>query len=233
MGKLYSFNNNREEFNKKKDSYIILFKNGFRKFYTYDQITPLFKEDNLVDVFEIDDDVIEKYANEDSVTLPKSFFIDLFFDDKVFRKEEEKTIMNIEIEDTNYMDLSDFITYSPKALKLEGSNITVKGFALLGESYVPDGYFVLGKYGISCCTADAMFTGFIVKTNTDIISNDSWFEINGKLVKGKDKEGYDILYIEPSEVKRINENSEESYVYPCYSYGDDNCQKLMKYGFGL
>ena len=83
MGKLYSFNNNREEFNKKKDSYIILFKNGFRKFYTYDQITPLFKEDNLVDVFEIDDDVIEKYANEDSVTLPKSFFIDLFFDDKV------------------------------------------------------------------------------------------------------------------------------------------------------
>ena len=148
-------------------------------------------------------------------------------------KEEEKTIMNIEEEDTKYMDLSDFITYSPKALKLEGSNITVKGFALLGESYVPDGYFVLGKYGISCCTADAMFTGFIVKTNTDIISNDSWFEINGKLVKGKDKEGYDILYIEPSEVKRINENSEESYVYPCYSYGDDNCQKLMKYGFGL
>ena len=134
-----------------------------------------------------------------------------------------------EIVDENYNELSSYITAAPKADKFKGQTIRVRGFALKNAKYLPKGYFSIGKYVISCCVADAGFAGFIVKYDDDKIFENKWYEIEGILEKGKDKEGYDIMYIKAINVRKIDSKNEEQYIYPCYSYGDGSCKSLSKY----
>ena len=134
-----------------------------------------------------------------------------------------------DIVDNNYEGLSGYITYAPKAFKFAGKTIRVRGFALTVSDYLPNGYFAIGKYAISCCAADASFTGFIVQYNDSKIEADNWYEIEGILEKGKDKEGYDMMYIRVINVKEISSKSEEQYVYPCYAYDDGSCESVSKY----
>ncbi|MBQ8892105.1 MAG: TIGR03943 family protein [Bacilli bacterium] len=133
------------------------------------------------------------------------------------------------IVDANYNELSNYITFSPKADKYKGKTIKVRGFALTKASFITDDYFLIGKYAISCCAADAGFTGFVVKHNDNKILNDKWYEIEGILEKGKDKDGYDIMYIEVINLKEIDSKDEEQYVYPCYSYDDGTCEAISVY----
>ena len=94
---------------------------------------------------------------------------------------------------------------------------------------MPDGYFAIGKYAISCCAADAGFTGFIAKYDNSKITADKWYEVEGILEKGKDKEEYDIMYIKVINIKEISSKGEEQYVYPCYAYDDGSCEAMSKY----
>lgn len=134
-----------------------------------------------------------------------------------------------DIVDENYDELSNYITYEPKAIKFKGKTIKFRGFALKKASFLPNGYFAVGKYSISCCAADAGFTGFIIKNGKKKIAADNWYEVEGVLEKGKDKHGYDIMYVKIINIKEINSNDEEQYIYPCYSYGDGNCDAILKY----
>ena len=117
----------------------------------------------------------------------------------------------------------------PKASKFENKTIKVKGLALKKTAYLPNGYFAIGKYVISCCAADAEFSGFIVKYDNNKIEDDKWYEIEGTLKKGKDSEGYDIMYIKVINIKEIDSKDEEQYVYPCYYYDDGSCKAVSKY----
>lgn len=134
-----------------------------------------------------------------------------------------------EIIDENYSDLSNYITGAPKATKFEGKTIRVRGFALKDIQFMNDEYFAIGKYEISCCAADAGFTGLIVKYDTSKITNDTWYEIEGVLEKGKDKENIVIMYIKVINIKEIDSKGEEQYVYPCYTYSEKACLDLAKY----
>ena len=134
-----------------------------------------------------------------------------------------------EIVDTNYSELSDYITFAPKADKFEGKTIRVRGFSIKYASYLADGYFALGKYSITCCAADAGFTGFIVKYDIDKVLSNKWYEVEGVLEKGQDADEYDSMYINAINVKEINSKDEEQYIYPCYSYGDDACKVIEEY----
>lgn len=135
-----------------------------------------------------------------------------------------------DIVDSNYDGLSGYLSYVVKANKYEGKTIRVRGFALKDASYLPDEYFALGKYSVSCCVADAGFTGFFIKYDKSKITNNNWYEVEGILEKGKDKEGYDIMYIKVINIKEINSKKEEQYIYPCYAYEGDACNYIAKYG---
>lgn len=126
-----------------------------------------------------------------------------------------------------YDRLSSYISYEPNASIYEGKTIKVRGFAVKYASYIPDNYFTIGRYLISCCAADATFTGFFASYDLNKIKNGSWYEIEGILAKGKDKDNYDIMYIEVINIKEIKE--EEQYVYPCYAYGDGSCKEVFEY----
>lgn len=134
-----------------------------------------------------------------------------------------------EINDSNYNELSNYITFAPKADKFDGKTIRVRGFALKKAQYLPDGFFAIGKYSITCCAADAGFTGFMALYDNSKIKENKWYEVEGVLEKGKDSEGYDIMYIKVINIKEISSKGEEQYVYPCYAYDDGSCEAMAKY----
>ena len=175
---------------------------------------------------------VEDKKDEEIIELPKSE--EQIEEVKEEPKEEitetyDFSNVDFEIIDANYSELSNYITFAPKADKFKGQTIRVRGIALKKASYIPDGYFAIGKYAISCCAADAGFTGFIAKYDNSKITEDKWYEVEGILEKGKDKDGYDIMYINVINIKEISSKGEEQYVYPCYAYDDGSCEAMSKY----
>lgn len=159
----------------------------------------------------------EKKENEDNKTPEE------------VEKVSEDAEIYFDINDENYQDLANYLTFAPKSDKFAGKTIKVKGFINKSEQYIPYGYFAIGKYSITCCAADAGFVGFIVKDSELNLKENSWYEIEGVLTKAKDVAGYDILTITPKNIKNIDGSKEEQYVYPCYNYGDGKCKEMTKY----
>ena len=133
------------------------------------------------------------------------------------------------IEDANYNELSNYITFEERASKFEGKTIVVRGFVINDVSFLSEEYVAIGKYTISCCVADAEFTGFVVKYDGDKMEENKWYEVKGILEKGKDKDGYNIMYIKVIYLDEIDSSKEEQYIYPCYAYDDGICEAVSKY----
>lgn len=159
--------------------------------------------------------------------------------DEVFQEEdleEQKSIeydfsqVDYDVVDSAYQLLSDVITYNSKPDNLVGKTVRVRGFTLLKDEAIPKGYFGIGKYLISCCAADAGFGGFIAKANNiSSLKDNTWYQVEGVLQKGKDGYGNEILYIDVKKISKIDGSKEELYIYPCYSYGDGTCEALKTY----
>ncbi len=131
--------------------------------------------------------------------------------------------------DASYDDLASYLTFMPNAIDYVGKTIKVKGFSVKYGNIVPDGYFALGKYVISCCAADAEFGGFIVKNNGYNIMHNKWYEIEGVLRQMPLNENGYILYIQIVNIKELDESNEDQYVYPCYAYDNGICGETKKY----
>ena len=137
--------------------------------------------------------------------------------------------IDFDVKDSTYDDLSNYITFAPGANKYKGKTIRVKGFTVMHASYIPEGYFSLGKYVVSCCVADATYSGFIVKLDDHNVKHNHWYEIEGLLFPTTDGNGNKIMAIKAINVKEIDGNSEEQYVYPCYAYDNGECADTKKY----
>ncbi len=137
---------------------------------------------------------------------------------------------DFDIVDEVYTLLGDGITYNSKPERLKGKTIRVKGFSLLKGDGIPEGYFALGKYFVSCCTADAGFGGFIVKNNESYnIKNNTWYVLEGIIDTAQDSYGTPIGIINITSIKEINGKKETTYVYPCYSYSEEACMRISEY----
>ena len=141
---------------------------------------------------------------------------------------EEITTIDIDMVDSVYNELSIYLTFDPNAKKFENKTIHIKGYSLIGEDYIPANYFMIGKYSISCCAADAQYVGLYVKKSEEI-KNNIWYDIEGVLKIIKDSDGNDTLAVIPSSIKEIDGNTEEQYVYPCYAYDNGSCSEISKY----
>ena len=116
--------------------------------------------------------------------------------------------------------------------KYVGKTIKFRGFAVDYSEYLPSGYVAIGKYYISCCAADAEFSGFVVKQDGYNISENSWYEVEGVLELAKDIDGYNIMTIVHKTIKKIKQGDESQYVYQCNNYGDGKCSNLLEYDLG-
>lgn len=135
--------------------------------------------------------------------------------------------VDYEIIDNNFSELASYLTFNKNGILNSGKTIRVKGFSVTNDPAIPNGLFAIGRYFISCCTADASFVGFYSKYDLSKIKNNTWYEIEGVLRNGKDTSGYNILYIDVINIKEIS--SENQYIYSCYSYGDGKCEDVKKY----
>ena len=140
------------------------------------------------------------------------------------------SVVDFDIKDESYTMLVDYLTYGNNNYKYIDKTVRIRGFTVMENNFIPKGYFAIGKYAVSCCAADASFIGLISKYDLSKIKNNTWYEMEGVLKKGKDKEGVDILYFEVINYKIIDE--EEQYVYPCYAYEGDKCKEVGKYNLG-
>jgi len=138
------------------------------------------------------------------------------------------TDVDFNVVDASYYDLANYFTFISSANKYEGSTIRLRGFTLLDDTFIADGYFMLGKYNISCCAADAIFVGFYVKDFEGLKEN-TWYEIEGVLFSSVDGDGYETMAINPINIKEIDAKDEDQYVYPCYSYDEGLCKEVEKY----
>ena len=146
-------------------------------------------------------------------------------------KEYDFSKVDFDVKDESYTMLVDYLTYGDNNYKYIDKTVRIRGFSIINNSFIPKGFFAIGKYAVSCCAADASFIGLIAKYDKDIKDN-TWYEMEGVLKKGKDKEGVDILYVKVINIKEIDSKTEDEYVYPCYAYGDDKCIELNKYNLG-
>lgn len=144
-------------------------------------------------------------------------------------KKDEIEDFYFDLDESVYSYLADYLTYMTGARKYVGKTIKAKGFAVDYSEYLTDDYFAVGRYMITCCAADAEFTGFMVKYPKEKIEYGKWYEIEGYLELGKDSEGYDVMTINPVSVEEVKQGSSNDYVYSCETYGKDACKKLQEY----
>lgn len=150
---------------------------------------------------------------------------------KVKEEVKEEFVPDILIVDSNYNELSGNITFDTENYKerFVGKKIRVKGFVMKKASFLTKDYFALGKYGVSCCVADAEFTGFVIKYDINKVEENKWYEVDGVIEPGIDAEGYEILYIRVVNIKEIDSKNEEMYAYACYTYDNGECKEVQKY----
>ena len=148
-------------------------------------------------------------------------------------KDYDFTNPDFEIVDENYYELANYLTFLVDANKYEGKTVRVRGMASKVGEYISGNYIGIGKYGITCCAADAGFVGFLVKLDNNNIKVNHWYEVEGVLTKTKDNAGYEVLALTLAGVKEIDAKSEEQYVYSCYTYGDGTCSEVDKYNLEL
>ena len=154
-------------------------------------------------------------------------------DIKIDIKDYDFTNPDFEIVDENYYELANYLTFLVDANKYEGKTVRVRGMASKVGEYISGNYIGIGKYGITCCAADAGFVGFLVKLDNNNIKVNHWYEVEGVLTKTKDNAGYEVLALTLAGVKEIDAKSEEQYVYSCYTYGDGTCSEVDKYNLEL
>lgn len=140
---------------------------------------------------------------------------------------------DFEIIDENYYELANYLTFSVDGDKYAGKTVKLRGFASNVSKYISGNYIGIGKYGITCCAADAGFVGFLVKLGKNKVKVNNWYEVEGLLEKAKDNSNYDVLILKAINIKEIDGKGEEEYVYSCFSYGDGSCSEVDKYKLEL
>ncbi len=212
---------------------IFLFMGGDGKLtssFANNRVMNSYKENSIPIKKNTDDSFREEIEEQEEVSIVEEEEKDLRIDIEE-KNEIEEQIENIDFDvvDEAYSTLTNYLTYETQAKKYIGKTVKVRGFVVKNPTFTKKEYFAIGKYEISCCAADAGFTGFIAAYDKSKLKDGNWYEMVGVLTLGKDNYGSEILYLDIKNIKEIDSKTEELYVYPCYSYGDGTCQELIKY----
>lgn len=153
----------------------------------------------------------------------------IIIDDKIIENYDFSNV-DFDVVDEVYAALADEITFNDNVSQFVGKTIRVRGFIKKEMFGLPSKYMALGKYIVTCCVADSSFGGFIIDYDKSKLENNSWYEIEGIIKKDHDDYG-DIAVIDVINVKEIKSFNESLYVYPCTSYGNENCDILKEINY--
>lgn len=100
------------------------------------------------------------------------------------------------------------------AKQFSGKEIETMGF-VYHQSDFSEQQFVVARFSVSCCTADANVFGILVEdADAKNYAVDSWVKVRGKL-ELRSTNGYDMLVLRASQVEKV-EAPKDPYVY--YSF---------------
>jgi uncharacterized repeat protein (TIGR03943 family) len=98
-----------------------------------------------------------------------------------------------------------------------GKTINLSGFVYRDED-MSDNQFVIGRFTVQCCSADAAPYGVLVQFDKgNLYATDQWIQLTGKIDQTEYK-GTKLMVIQASRIQKI-EAPKELYVYPNYEFG--------------
>ncbi|WP_226701139.1 TIGR03943 family putative permease subunit [Priestia aryabhattai] len=134
---------------------------------------------------------------------------------KGFYKILEKKLLEqpkISINDTDYIPVMNIIENNTD--QFIGKKIEVNGFVYREKGF-KDNQFVVARFGISCCAADASVYGLLsTLENASTLKKDTWVHIKGIIQKTTYNEE-DVPYIQVQQIESIDQ-PDNPYVYELY-----------------
>lgn len=94
--------------------------------------------------------------------------------------------------------------------------VLTTGMFMHDSMQIPQGYFVLFRFMVSCCIADAQPLGILIKTeNKQGFENNQWLEVQGTFHKTT-IDDYDALYIIPQKIRKIEKPPPEKQYFSAF-----------------
>lgn len=116
--------------------------------------------------------------------------------------------------DTSLYTIGDwvYIIYSqPNWEKHVGKSLSISGFVYFDKE-LPEGYFRVARFVLTCCAVDARPVGLIVKPDSDSkFEGDQWVEVKGNWVLEKVNNNEELVVI-PDSISPI-EIPKDPYIY--------------------
>ncbi|MFE4046694.1 MULTISPECIES: TIGR03943 family putative permease subunit [Priestia] len=135
---------------------------------------------------------------------PKGFY------ELLEKKLREKT--KISINDTDYISVIN--TIEDNTDQFVGKKIEVSGF-VYHEKGFKNNQFVVARFGISCCAADASVYGLLsTLENALTLKKDTWVHIKG-IIQKTTYNGENVPYIQVQQIESIDQ-PDNPYVYELY-----------------
>ncbi|MCM3652466.1 TIGR03943 family putative permease subunit [Metabacillus litoralis] len=144
---------------------------------------------------------------------PEGFEIQAPPEDVYESLEKEMLRMDkIVLEDENYIAMTTILDKSPE--KFEGKEIEFVGFVYREPDFNED-QFVVARFGLSCCVADASVYGTLATfPNAKKYDEDQWVKVKGNLTKTEYND-WEIPYVQILSIEQI-EQPKSPYVYETY-----------------
>lgn len=137
-----------------------------------------------------------------------SFGADLGPDPYQVAVNELKKVPVIKFNEQNFTDYINALNLYPD--QLVGKKVEVYGF-VYRDNTMKKNQFVIARYDITCCTADASIVGFLVNTTGDVPPINKWIKITGKL-NTEEISGYPSPVLSISNYQAI-EAPKDPYIY--------------------
>jgi len=125
---------------------------------------------------------------------------------------DETSTLNIIPGERNVLDWARAMSANPDPTALNGQQADVVGF-VYRDARFDDGQFMVGRFTITCCVADALAIGLVVESdNAAGFKTDSWVRVTGTFDSGTFDGGeMPILYAES--IIPVQQ-PEQPYLYP-------------------
>ncbi|SFB41482.1 TIGR03943 family protein [Cohnella sp. OV330] len=121
----------------------------------------------------------------------------------------------IEIADRRYLETLTTLSFYPDSFT--GRRASISGFVYRDDS-IGESQFVLGRFAVQCCAADAIPYGIVVESpDAAKYANDKWMTVSGTLAKTT-VDGVEVLMLQVDAATEI-EPSKDPYVYPDMDFG--------------
>ncbi|WP_217597567.1 TIGR03943 family protein [Cohnella sp. GbtcB17] len=149
-------------------------------------------------------DELDQLFPHDSLTKPYAEFGRLLYAEPV-----------IEIAAPRFLETLTTLSFFPDSFV--GRRASISGFVYRDDT-IGDGQFVLGRFAVQCCAADAIPYGIVVESpDAAKYASDEWMTVTGTLAKTT-VDGDEVLLLKADAATKI-EPAADPYVYPDMSFG--------------